>query len=65
MTDILQTALLKCILFNEKYRVSITVTLMFVPKDPQKINTGSGNGTALNGRQALICNNVDKDVSGH
>ena len=35
MADILQTALLKRILFNENFLVSIRVTLLFVPKGPQ------------------------------
>ena len=51
----------KCIFINEKFYISIRISLKFVPKGPvdKKIKIGSVNGLAPNRRQAITWTNAD------
>ena len=59
MDAILQTTFLKCIFVNENARISLKISLKFVPK--VRINNilfiGSDNGLAPARRQAIIWTN--------
>ena len=50
----------KCIFMNEKICISIRISLKFFPKCPiDKKRIGSGNGLALNNREAIIWIDAD------
>ena len=51
----------KCVFFNENVRISIKISLKFVPKGPINNNPalGSDNGLTLSRRQAIIWINDD------
>ena len=48
----------KCIFINEKFCISILISLKFVPRGPIA-SSGSGNGLAPNRRQAITWTNAD------
>ena len=60
MTAVLADDIFKCTFLNETVRISIKISLTFVPKCPiDKISIGLDNGLAPNRRQAIIWTTAD------